>query len=206
MQAPIALMKSQGMSLNHIPTFNFKKSISGYLWNWGYGPSFTIDHNSTGSITAGPSMTFDNTTLFLKGWHVHAPADHTVQGDRSKAELHFVMADSKGSEKAVLALRIDPGNTISKFWQQFSDIPYFDNSTTIAMTADMSSALTEVGNFNEFWTYKGSLTSPPCTEGIRFFVAGGVLSVGMLQMQQILAVSTFSARTEQEVWMHEINV
>lgn len=59
--------------------------------------------------------------------------------------------------------------------------------------------------FNEFWTYKGSLTSPPCTEGIRWFVARNVLFVSVEQMQAILAVSTYSARVEQEVWrqVHE---
>jgi carbonic anhydrase len=52
----------------------------------------------------------------------------------------------------------------------------------------------------------GSLTSPPCTEGIRFFVARNILFVGNAQMQDILNVSTYSARAEQEVWLHQINV
>ena len=52
----------------------------------------------------------------------------------------------------------------------------------------------------------GSLTSPPCTEGIRFFVARNILFVGNKQMQDILRVSTYSARAEQEVWLHQINV
>jgi carbonic anhydrase len=57
------------------------------------------------------------------------------------------------------------------------------------------------------WTFSaGSLTSPPCTEGIRFFVARNILFVGNAQMQDILNVSTYSARAEQEVWLHQINV
>jgi carbonic anhydrase len=50
------------------------------------------------------------------------------------------------------------------------------------------------------------LTSPPCREGIRFFIARNILFVSNAQMQDILRVSTYSARAEQEVWMHEINV
>jgi carbonic anhydrase len=74
------------------------------------------------------------------------------------------------------------------------------------MEIDMLQALKEVNMFNEFWTYEGSLTSPPCTEGIRWWVARNVLFVGVEQMQRILGVSTYSARVEQEVWMHGINV
>lgn len=64
---------------------------------------------------------------------------------------------------------------------------------------DVFSALGEVSELSEFWTYRGSLTSPPCEEGIRFFVARKILFVGVAQMQDILSVSTYSARAEQKV-------
>jgi carbonic anhydrase len=73
------------------------------------------------------------------------------------------------------------------------------------MEMNFLQVLKEVNMFNEFWTYKGSLTSPPCTEGIRWFVARNVLFASVQQMQHILSVSTYSARVEQEVWQHQIN-
>lgn len=85
-------------------------------------------------------------------------------------------------------------------------MPNFDETTTIPTTLDMAQVLSEVANFSEFWTYEGSLTSPPCTEGIRWFVARNVLFVGVDQMREVLRVSTYSARVEQEVWQHGINV
>ncbi|KAL3426803.1 carbonic anhydrase [Phlyctema vagabunda] len=206
-QSPIQLSLTQGLSLNHIPTFDYKKPVSGDIYNWGYGPAFSMN-NTGGAITSMPSVTYDNETLYLKGWHIHAPADHSVQGDRSKAELHFVHGDAAGNDRAVFAMRIDPGNrfTTSTFVKQFESIPSFNNATTIPKTLDMSLALAEVNNFNEFWSYQGSLTSPPCTEGIRWFVARNILFVSDSQMQEILRVSTYSARVEQEVWQHQINV
>lgn len=203
MQSPIPLLLTQGMSLNHVPTFNFTQNITGNIFNWGYGPAFTINHTAAGGITNAPSFRFDNVTGYLKGWHIHAPADHSVQGQRSKAELHFVMADADAHELAVLAIRIDPGNMniFSTFLGQFTGLtPPFNDPTTIPATINVQSALMEAGNFGEFWTYRGSLTSPPCTEGIRFFVARNVLFASVQQMQQILAVSTYSARVEQQVW------
>jgi len=185
-------------------------------------------------------MQFDNLTVYLRGWHIHAPADHSVQQDRSKAELHFVHCDEFGHDKAVVAMRIDPGNAPSPFFSQLPPMIGFNELDVEETTMmDPGLALASVGWFNEFWTYRGSLTSPPCTEGIRFvyppqhllasftkpwpllfssgsscftddacrwYLARTILFTSVDQLQALLRVATFSARAEQEVWRHEINV
>ncbi|KAF5868937.1 putative carbonic anhydrase protein [Botrytis fragariae] len=211
-QSPIHLTTSTGYSKTHAPTFNYSTSTSGSLYNWGYGPAFSLTSNVT-DLSGNPSMTFDNETVFLKGWHIHAPADHTIDSARSKAELHFVHATASGAERAVVAFMIDPipfGTVAnSTFFDSFplSSIPSFSDATTrIPLDLDLKQALTEINNAKDFWTYEGSLTSPPCTEGMRWFVAGKKMLVGTEQMQEILAVSTYSAREEQGIWGHNINV
>ncbi|KAH7345839.1 alpha carbonic anhydrase [Pyrenochaeta sp. MPI-SDFR-AT-0127] len=203
-QAPIALSLSNGLSLNHVPKFNFNGSVAGNFFNWGYGPAFTVAHN--GDWTSHPSFTYDNKTLYLKGWHIHSPADHSVGGDRSKAEIHFVHVDGDGHEAAVLAFRLDPGNFNNTFFDQLPPMIGFDEmGIQEPLDLDLSLAMQSVQYFSEFWTYQGSLTSPPCTEGIRWFVARQIMFTGVEQMQAILGASTYSARAEQEVWQHRIN-
>ncbi|KAF2756542.1 carbonic anhydrase [Pseudovirgaria hyperparasitica] len=221
MQSPIPLLLTQGLSLNHRPTFNFPETTNGTFRNWGYGPGFNV---YTGAdITKNPSVTFEeniedpgtgalssrNETAYLLGWHIHSPADHSVGGDRSKAELHFVFAKPDGHERAVFAVRIDPGNSESAFFAQLPNplISWRDAATEKSgVEMNLNLALEEANTFNEFWTYRGSLTSPPCTEGLRWFVARNILFVSNAQMQEILRVSTYSARAEQEVWLHAVNV
>jgi carbonic anhydrase len=211
-QSPIALSLSNGLALNHVPVFNYNGStvgnsdglIAGNFYNWGYGPAFTLAHN--GDWTSHPSFTYDNETVYLKGWHIHSPADHSVGGDRSKAELHLVHVDAEGHEAAVMAIRLDPGNFDSPFFLQLPKMIGFNSMGTIEpATLNLELALQAVQHFNEFWTYQGSLTSPPCHEGIRWFVARQILFTGVDQMQAILGASTYSARAEQEVWQHRIN-
>lgn len=163
-------------------------------------------------MTGLPIARFDenniNETVYLASWHIHAPADHSVQGDRSKAELHLVHADAQGNQRAVLAIRIDPGNADSAFFRQQPPFIGF-NSTSVRRPGtemNMNFVLDEINRFRDFWTYRGSLTSPPCTEGLRWFLARNIMFVSDEQMQAILKVSTFSARAEQEVWRHDINV
>jgi carbonic anhydrase len=152
-------------------------------------------------------MKYDNTTLYLRGWHLHAPADHSVGGDRSKSELHMVHVTAEGDEGAVLAIRLDPGVSPSPFFSQLPPmIGFNDTSQEMGVEIDPRLALDGVNDFSEFWTYQGSLTSPPCKEGIRWFVARLIMFTSNEQMRAILAASSYSARAEQEVWLHQINV
>ncbi|KAF7508060.1 hypothetical protein GJ744_009642 [Endocarpon pusillum] len=206
-QSPIALGLNQGLSQSHQPYFEgYTKNVTGNYFNWGYGPAFTLDHPEH-EYTGLPSMTFDNKTLYLRGWHLHAPADHRVGAYRSRAELHMVHVNEEGEEGAVLAIRLDPGASPSPFFTQLPQKIGF-NDTTQIMGVEMNPrlALDGVNEFNEFWTYQGSLTSPPCKEGIRWFIARSILFTSVDQMKEILGVSTYSARAEQEVWLHQINV
>ncbi|KAK7422696.1 hypothetical protein QQX98_001484 [Neonectria punicea] len=204
-QSPIPLSLSNGLSQNHQIDFDYSPSVNGTFFNWDYGLAFTVSHEE-GVWTDNPAITYDNETLYLAGWHIHAPADHSVGGDRSKAELHLVHVDAEGHEKAVLAIRLDPGNSENAFFSQLpAAIGFNETEKTEVTTLDHNLALESVFYFNEFWTYKGSLTSPPCHEGIRWFVARQILFTGVQQMRDILGASTYSARAEQEVWLHSIN-
>lgn len=164
-QSPIALSLNNGLSQNHIPTFNYPNETVGDFWNWGYGPAFTIQH-AEGVYTDLPSLTYDDQTVYLTGWHIHTPADHSVNNYRTRAELHLVHVDAEGHEKAVFAIMLDPGNTDDAFINQFpSPLVRFNDTAKVETTLSLPQALASVARFNEFWSYEGSLTSPPCHEG-----------------------------------------
>lgn len=204
-QSPIGIHLYQSLASVHVASFKYSSAADGTLSNWGYGPTFTLN-TTNGDLSANPSMTYDDETVFLKGFHTHSPSEHLVANKRSRAELHLVHATADGHERAVVSIRIDPGSAPSPFLAQLlSQTPAFDSSDKVPLTVDPSLALQEVDMVNEFWTYKGSLTTPPCTEGIRWFVAKKVLQVSVEQMQALLGVSKYSARMEQEVWQHDIN-
>jgi carbonic anhydrase len=161
-QSPIPLLLTQGLSLNHQITYNYPRTnTSGTFLNWGYGPAMTLAH-AEGVYTTLPSFTFEengvNETVYMTGWHVHSPGDHSVQGDRSKAELHFVHVSATGTPRAVLAIRIDPGNADSAFFAQLPRfISYREEGVTTQTQVKLDLALQEVNFFSEFWTYQGGL-------------------------------------------------
>lgn len=160
-QAPIPLRLDQGLSLRHVPgsMTGYDRNVSGSFYNWGYGPAMTLTHQE-GNFTSLPHFTFEedkgqNQTVYMSGWHIHAPADHSVQGDRSKAELHFVHVTADGRPRAVLCFRIDPGSHNSEFFGQMPDlISYRDTGKRVDAALNLDLAMLEAERFSEFWTYK----------------------------------------------------
>ncbi|OJD35135.1 carbonic anhydrase [Diplodia corticola] len=213
-QSPINLRTAAVGNKVHTPVFTgYDGEWQGQYFNWGYGAAFNIDHPK-GDYSQLPSMEYDNHTVYMTGWHIHAPADHRIDGESPKAELHFVHVDAKGKEKAVLGFMMDPagdleGTTYNSSWvdQLPTTMLHFgETHRQLAMPMRFDLALDEVKGFEEFWTYKGSLTSPPCTEGKRWFVARETMWTSVPQMREILRVSTFSARAVQREWLHDLNL
>lgn len=207
-QSPIPLDVPSIASSKHRLSFDYgTKNTTGSLYNWGFAPAFDVATESKDNLSKNPSIRYDETTLYLKGWHIHTPAEHHIHGKRAKAEMHFVHADASGKEKAVLGFLINPnGNTDNEFFAQFQQFFGFnDTSARQTMTVDLKKALSSVSLFKNVWAYEGSLTSPPCREGIQWFVASQIMSVSVEQMKSILGASSYSARVLQDVWNHKIN-
>lgn len=116
-------------------------------------------------------------------------------------------ADAKGNYLGVLAMRIDPsGDTDSAFVSQWPWYIGFNETKQLTnVRQNIDTAMTEVAHFDNFWTYMGGLTVPPCSEGIRFFMADKVLKVSNQQMQRIMGMSAYSTRIEQQIWLQGVN-
>lgn len=206
-QSPINIAVKD-LAQHHKPNFEGyrNEAIPGNFFNWEFAPAWT-PHHPEEEVTGLPSMKFDDKEGFLVGWHIHSPSEHLVDGKRSRAEIHLVHVDEHDEELAVVGIRIAVGQHESAFIKQLGPmIHYNDTSQIEGLGVNMRLAIDEVGGVEEFWTYKGSLTTPPCSEGLRWFLPKQELIVNEQQMVEILAASRFSHRVTQEVWLHDINL
>ncbi|KAI9047232.1 hypothetical protein LZ554_008686 [Drepanopeziza brunnea f. sp. 'monogermtubi'] len=203
-QSPINLPWEQ-YSRVHIPTLNYT-TVSGTVSNWGYGIQFMLNKTNGQDYTGNPTLRDGENVYYLHSFHTHTPSEHRINGERSHGELHLVHADAEGKPKGVLGLRINPSENESPFLAQVLGCPGVDSTAVKYMeSVNMVQALEEVDHVRKFWTYKGSLTTPPCGEGLRWWVAEDVMQVSDAQMQSLLGVSLYSSRIEQSVWRHDVN-
>jgi carbonic anhydrase len=192
--------------------------VTGTLNNWGFGPAFTIDHDPASTdFSTLPALTFDNTTVHLSGWHVHFPSEHLVDGVKARAEMHMVCVTATGEPAAVVGVRIEPNlMSESAFFKQVPTplvgLPGKEGDAAAAAATEVKGvvmdpmlAIAEVGGGHEYWTYGGSLTTPPCSEGLRWFVMARPLMVSQAQLVAMLEVGKFSSRREQSVFLQMVN-
>ncbi|QDH70435.1 carbonic anhydrase [Marilutibacter alkalisoli] len=115
----------------------------------------------------GSKITVDGTDFALKQFHFHSPSENTIKGKSFPMEAHFVHADAKGN-LAVVALMFEQGHSnkpLEKVWPQ---VPQVENGKE-ALRPEVSAADLLPAN-RDYYRYNGSLTTPPCSEGVRWFV------------------------------------
>lgn len=129
-------------------------------------------HTVQANVSAGSRIVIDGVSYDLKQFHFHLPSEHTENGAHTAMELHFVHADKNG-KLAVVGVLMDEDDSNdagdkSAFADLFKKLPPKEGATTkITKTFDLTSFLP--GDRDQY-QYEGSLTTPPCTEGVKWTV------------------------------------
>ena len=116
----------------------------------------------------GSWIEVDGTKYHLLQFHFHAPSEHTVAGNLYDMEMHLVHKSEDGT-LAVIGVLIEAGSTNSAF------APFWDY---LPSTSDESKQIKEVilnasnllPSTKHTYRYIGSLTTPPCSEEVKWFV------------------------------------
>lgn len=124
--------------------------------------------------TAGKKAHDRKELFFSKQLHFHAQSEHTIDGKQFDLEMHVVHM-SLDPTYAVMGMMFDTKNydenvseaTVAAI-DKFFDSLKFDEVTKTGMYPSEIAfgELMSVINMNDRWVYKGSLTTPPCSEGL----------------------------------------
>lgn len=144
-QSPIDLSGAEGVDLAN-PSFAYKKGEAKIEDN-GHAVVFTPDTENT--------VKLEDTTWTLKQMHYHTPGEHSIDGKKSLAEVHLVHQD-EGDHYMVVGLMIK-GGASKDTWSFARE----SESAVIDWASLLPDDLTTV-------RYKGSLTTPPCSEGVQW--------------------------------------
>lgn len=129
----------------------------------------------------------------LRQIHFHAPSEHTIDGKAADAAAHFVHADAAGA-LAVVAVLFVAGDAaypaIDGLWRHLPGAEHADKPIALNV-ADL------LPPRHGYYTYQGSLTTPPCTEGVRWIVLQDPLHVSAGQLQALQGFYNGNARPVQ---------
>jgi len=133
---------------------------------------YTIQANFPGNLgdNGGFERTFfGNETANLQAlqMHIHAPSEHTIHGYHFDAEIHIVHLYANGTLGGVLGVLFDRekgGKTTNPLIQEMQT-PSPTAKPGSPRNINLSNWLSSLDT-SKFFAYPGSLTTPPCTEGI----------------------------------------
>jgi carbonic anhydrase len=126
--------------------------------------------------------------------HFHSPSEHLVAGAGSPLELHFVHQAADG-ERAVLGALVRIGRKNMQFERVLESFPHdAGQQARVQSPVDLRQLLPAT---TRAYRYSGSLTTPPCTEGIRWLVLATPVQISAHQLAELRATVEGNARPVQ---------
>ncbi|PLB44201.1 carbonic anhydrase [Aspergillus steynii IBT 23096] len=160
----------------------------------------TFENIGSGLEVLGQGSLLMNGSQYpLKQFHFHTPSEHRVNGEYFPMEAHFVF--QTGNETAVVGFLFQLTENQPSF-APFDSI--FNHCEEIAEPGNSTQtgpldfhALSRHLDLNPVYDYTGSLTTPPCTEQVKWFVSQQPLSLSVRDYNDVKRVLKFNARYTQ---------
>lgn len=153
------------------------------------GHTIQVNYQPGSYITVGGKV-YD-----LLQFHFHSPSEHTVDGQPYDMVAHLVHK-SADEELAVVGVLMEIGEA-SKFLKViWGHIP-LEEGEPEAIVGTYVNAKAMIPYLSGYYHYSGSLTTPPCSEGVRWFVMHTPMKVSAEQVSQFTDIFHSNARPVQ---------
>ena len=162
-QSPIDIRNARKVELPAI-RFEYQSGPLKYLINNGY----TIRVNYHDAPGEGSFLIAGGRRYQLTQFHFHRPSEEYIQGKPYDMVVHFMHQSSDGKVAGVaILLKAGSANaTIQRIWEHMPKTQGKEEEIR-GVEIDPAGLLP---NDTAYYTYMGSLTAPPCTEGVAWFV------------------------------------
>jgi carbonic anhydrase len=132
----------------------------------------------------------------LTGFHFHMPGEHRIDGMVGDMEIQFEHRDHEG-RMAVLAVPVVAGRRMNSILSRIWDhLPPEGGESFYGRQVGINPVFLLPGE-RDYYTYVGSLTEPPCTEGVEWFVLTTPVEVDASYIQRMARLVRSNARPVQ---------
>jgi carbonic anhydrase len=177
-----------------------KADLPPIQFNYQPSPLDIIDNGHTIMINYAPgsSISIGGKQYVLKQFHFHRPSEEKINGKNYDMTLHLVHTDAEG-RLAVVAVLLEEGKdnpTIDNLW---SHLPAEEEKEEVFkdIRIDVSKLLPRDRGY---YTFSGSLTTPPCTEDVTWYVLKHPVSVSRAEIERFSKLYRDDARPTQPLY------
>ena len=189
-QSPIALVTPQSRDIGLFPITFVYSSGQGTreLKNNGHTVELRLYQYLDSFMSR---IEINERNYVLDRMHFHYPSEHTLDGERFPLELHLVHGNNEDWSVFALLVRKDPNDKVNQELNNlFRDMPTEkDKSKTI--TVEGKDVIGLLPENKRYLSYKGSLTTPGCNEGITWVVFTTPITASQAQINKFKAAITY---------------
>ena len=156
-QSPIDLARFTDADLKPLK-MNYKAAASQIVNN---GHTLQVDY------APGSTLVVDGSEFELKQFHFHSPSENTLNGKHFPLEGHLVHADKAGNLAVVAVMFAEGGANplLTRLWEHVP--PKTGDRGALPAGLNVKTLLPAA---HDHYRFNGSLTTPPCSEGVRWLV------------------------------------
>lgn len=162
-------------------------------------PLQVVNNGHTIQVNTAPGslMVIGETGYELLQFHFHHPAEHLLSGKAAAMECHFVHRSAAGA-LAVAGVFLQPGHLNTALVPIWRAMPASAGPVqTVANVLIDPAAL--LPRDRTYFRYMGSLTTPPCTEGVLWTVFRDPIPLAPEQIRAFAALFPMNARPVQKL-------
>lgn len=175
-QSPIDLTAADGEDLPDI-VFNYGESHLNILNN---GHTVQVNYDE------GSSITVNDVKYDLIQFHFHAASEHTINGEHYPIEFHLVHRNAEGG-LAVVGVMVAEGAENPAFADILANAPAKETPAAVVDGVMVAAAkLLPAGHL--YYAYDGSLTTPPCSEGVKWHVLTTPIEMSAAQIEALASI------------------
>ncbi len=143
------------------------------------------------------SLTVRGSSYQLLQFHFHHPAEERINGQGYPMVAHFVHRNEQG-QQAVLAVLMEPGEANPLIHKVWTHMP-LDVNDSVRLPPDLIHVGEILPKDQRYYQYMGSLTTPPCTEGVLWLILKQPVSISREQLRLFGQLYANNARPVQPV-------
>ena len=163
---------------------------------------FNNGHTIQVNVDAGSQIVYNGIAYDLLQFHFHLPSEHTIDGEAAAMEIHFVHQDARSGNLAVVGVMLIEGESSAAYATIFDNLPSEVGEPAVMGDAYALEAL--LPEERTYTTYQGSLTTPPCSEIVRWLVLDAPVALSAEQIGAFAAIHAGNARPVQPLGARDL--